>query len=174
MSAATTIQKDIETYRFDDAGDIPNNPGLPLLVYRGVLPLDGDAASACEKLFSANAWPNAWRNGVYDYHHFHTKAHEALGIVRGEVRVRFGGPNGLTAAARAGDVVVIPAGVAHKNEGASADLLIIGAYPPGQTPDTLTRADARSRPTIAALPRPTTDPVYGAKGPLLLHWSHKS
>lgn len=166
----TTTQPKVETYRFDDAGDIPNNPQLPLLVYRGVLPLDGDAAAACEKLFSANSWPNAWRNGVYDYHHFHTKAHEALGIVRGEVSVRFGGPTGATATARAGDVVVIPAGVAHKNEGASADLLIIGAYPPGQKPDNNTRADKDSRSNIAAVARPKTDPVYGANGPLVQHW----
>jgi uncharacterized protein YjlB len=49
----------VETYLFAPAGDIPNNPVLPLLVYRGVLPLDGDAPSACEALFDSHDWPSA-------------------------------------------------------------------------------------------------------------------
>ena len=57
-----------------------------------------------------------------------------LGIAAGWVRVRLGGEGAQTVELRAGDVVVIPAGVAHKNEGASPDLLVVGAYPRGQSP----------------------------------------
>jgi uncharacterized protein YjlB len=58
-----------------------------------------------------------------------------LGIAAGWVRVSLGGESGRTVELRAGDIVVIPAGVAHENEGTSADLLVVGAYPRGQSLD---------------------------------------
>ncbi len=73
----------------------------------------------------------------------------------------------------AGDVVVIPAGIAHKREAASGDLLVIGAYPKGQRPDMcLAEAAARDRAlaAIAAVPLPEADPVTGRADPLLLCW----
>src|SRR6266404_5451587 len=151
----------VETYRFGDDGVVPNNP-LPLVVYRGVLAEGGDRASACEAMFARNGWPGAWRNGIYGHHHYHSTAHEVLGIAAGNARVRLGGEGGQTVELRAGDVVVIPAGVAHKRESASADLFVIGAYPRGQRPD-LCRAEAdthdRSLARIARVPFPAADPV---------------
>jgi uncharacterized protein YjlB len=129
---------------------------LPLVVYRGALAEGGDRAAACERLFAQHGWPDAWRNGIYGQHHYHSTAHEVLGIAAGSARVKLGGEGGQTVELRAGDVVVIPAGVAHKREAASADLLVIGAYPRGQRPD-LCRAEAaahgRALPRIAAVPR---------------------
>src|SRR5258707_6797587 len=119
----------IETYRFADDGIVPNNPALPLVVYRGALPAAGDRAGACERMFARHGWPDSWRNGIYAHHHYHSTAHEVLGIARGSARVRLGGENGSTVDLRAGDVVGIPAGVAHKRESASEDLLVIGSYP---------------------------------------------
>ena len=110
----------IETYRFADDGIVPNNPALPLVVYRAVLPA-GDRASACERMFAAHGWPDSWRNGIYAHHHYHSTAHEVLGIARGTARVRLGGESGQTVELSAGDVVVIPAGIAHKREAASSD-----------------------------------------------------
>ncbi len=163
-----------ESYRFAPGGDVPNNPRLPLLVYRGVLATEGnDPAKACEQLFTRHHWPAAWRDGVYDYDHYHTTAHEALGIVRGDARVRFGGPGGRTVQLRAGDVVVIPAGVGHRNEGASNDLLVVGAYPEGQDWDICpAKPGERDCATadIAAVPVPDADPVYGIGGPLSEKW----
>ncbi len=151
---------------------LSNRALLPLLVYRGVLALDGDAASACENLFEKHGWGNGWRNGIFGYDHFHATAHEVLGIVRGRVRVRFGGDGGLEAEVSAGDVVVIPAGVAHRNLGASRDLLVIGAYPGGTHPDRNTGTpDARAIDTVMRVPQPAQDPVCGAGGPLLDAWS---
>jgi uncharacterized protein YjlB len=167
------VQVKPEGYRFVADGNIPNNPSLPLLVYRGVLETGKDAASACEALFNSNHWPAAWRNGVYDYHHYHTTAHEVLGIVRGTARVRFGGPNGRAVDVGAGDVVVIPAGVAHRNEGASADLLVVGGYPEGQDWDICpAKPDERgcAAADIARVPQPAADPVYGKDGPLTAQW----
>jgi uncharacterized protein YjlB len=162
----------IETHVFADDGTVPNNP-LPLLLYRGALGGEGDLARLCEDMFEANGWPGAWRNGIYGHHHYHSTAHEVLGIARGSARVRLGGENGATVELRAGDVVVIPAGVAHKREAASADLLVIGSYPRGQRPD-ICRADAAAHDTsagnVACVGLPACDPVTGRADPLLDCW----
>lgn len=163
----------IESCLFVDDGHVPNNPRLPLIVYRGALETGGGAAARCVARFDRNGWTGAWRNGVYPHHHYHSSAHEVLGIATGWVRVRLGGEGGRTVELRAGDVVVIPAGVAHKNEGASPDLLVVGAYPFGQSPDICSpgAADhARALTRIAAVPLPAGDPVHGPSGPLLERW----
>ncbi|HJU15962.1 MAG TPA: cupin domain-containing protein [Stellaceae bacterium] len=163
----------IEEYRFADDGHVPNNPHLPLVVYRGALDTGADAARSCTALFAHHGWTGAWRNGIYAHHHYHSTAHEVLGIVAGSARVRLGGESGRTVEVGAGDVVVIPAGVAHKCEAASPDLLVVGAYPQGQTPD-MRRAGAQEReravPQIALVPLPQADPVHGGKEPLIERW----
>lgn len=162
---------DVETHRFAESGGIPNNPALPALRYPGAL-LGATAADA-EARLTANGWGGTWRNGVYAFHHFHSTAHEALVIVRGWVRVMLGGPGGRELVMRAGDVAVLPAGTGHLNMGDS-DLLVVGAYPPGQVPDLL-RGDpaelAAARARIAAVPLPATDPVHGSRGPLARLWA---
>jgi uncharacterized protein YjlB len=74
-------------------------------------------------------------------------------------------------------VIVIPAGVAHQNIGASADFAVVGAYPDGREWDLL-RGRAGERPkadrTIAALPIPDYDPIYGPEGPLPQIWRRAS
>ncbi|MBX6321926.1 MAG: cupin domain-containing protein [Rhodospirillaceae bacterium] len=171
MSA--TIPPAVRLHRFADDGRIPNNPRLPLLVYPGVLPRQGDVAAACERLFQANGWGGGWRDGIFPYHHFHSTAHEVLGIVRGSARVLFGGQSGVAVDVEAGDVVVIPAGVGHKRLAASPDLLVVGAYPHGQPVD-LCKGEAgaadRVRAAIARVPVPPADPVHGPDGPLVRHW----
>ena len=151
----------IEEELFVDEGSVPNNPRLSLIVYRGVLQTGGKAAEACMALFHRNGWGGAWRNGIYTHHHYHSTAHEVLGIVAGSVRVRLGGESGKTMDLRAGDVVVIPAGVAHKSEEVSPDLVVVGAYPQGQSPDLrmpgrpITSAPRRRSPPfrcLAAIP----------------------
>ena len=163
----------IEEHRFTDDGHVPNNSALPLIVYRGTLETGPGAAADCEALFAANNWSAAWRNGVYSHHHYHSTAHEVLGIVAGSVRVRLGGEHGAMVELRAGDVVVVPAGVAHKNEGASPDLLVVGAYPGGRSPD-MCRPGAQEREraldNIRKVALPACDPVYGKSGPLIERW----
>ena len=171
MSDAPQALK-VETYRFADDGVVPNSP-LPLVVYRGALPAGGDRASACEAMFERNGWPDSWRNGIYAHHHYHSTAHEVLGIARGTARVRLGGESGQTVDLAAGDVVVIPAGVAHKREAASSDLLVIGAYPHGQRPDICQAEPARhdrAAANVAVVPLPGADPVTGDAKPLLEAW----
>jgi uncharacterized protein YjlB len=163
----------VETFDFADDGVTPNNPVLPLVLYRGALGDAPDRAGRCEAMFDRNGWPGAWRNGIYAHHHYHSTAHEVLGIASGSAQVRLGGENGKTVELRAGDVVVIPAGVAHKREAASSDLLVIGSYPRGQRPD-ICKAEIGARTktirNIAAVPLPAADPVTGSAGPLLECW----
>src|SRR5258708_33602236 len=100
----------IELYGLADDGVIPNNAALPLIVYRGALPPSGDVARQFETLFARNGWSGGWRNGIFPYHHYHSNAHEVLGIASGQARVRFGGDNGESVDVRKGDVGVGPAG----------------------------------------------------------------
>src|SRR5260370_32095819 len=108
-----------DLYRLNDDGAIPNNETLPLIVYRAALPPSTDPAGAFEALFARNGGGGGWRNGIYPYHHYHSNAHEDLGIAKGEARVCFRGHKGKTIAVRARDVLVIPAGDGHKKERAS-------------------------------------------------------
>ena len=110
---------------------------------------------------------------IYGHHHYHSTAHEVLGIARGSARVRLGGENGATVELNTGDVVVIPAGVAHKRESATADLLVIGSYPKGQRPDICraeTGAHDQSAGNVARVALPASDPVTGRADPLIDCW----
>src|SRR5678815_5541728 len=116
------------------SGPIPNHPRWPLLVYPRALP--NPRPEDFEALFTRNGWPAAWRDGVFPFHHYHSNAHEALGIYEGEVTVQFGGDGGVAVEARPGDVIVLPAGTGHKKLASRGALGIVGAYPQGAKPDT--------------------------------------
>lgn len=151
---------------------VPNNQRLPMLLYRQAIPDDPDRAAACEALFRRNGWPPQWRNGVYPFHHYHSTAHEVLGIARGSGHVLLGGPNGAPVELSAGDCVLLPAGTGHCRLAASASFLVVGAYPPGQAWDL--RRDALSAAELAAMAHvrfPSTDPVTGRTGGLNDFWS---
>lgn len=158
-----------------DDGTFPGNRECPLLIYRGAIALDGasDAAAVVERVFHENGWGASWRNGVFPYHHYHSTAHEVLGVYAGAATLTLGGPSGVTLEVAGGDVLVLPAGTAHKRERAQRAFGVVGAYPPGPDWD-LMRGRAGERPTadrnIAAVPLPRTDPVWGAEGPLVRWW----
>ena len=157
-----------------DDGTFPNNEKLPLLVYINAIEAqEHDLAGAIEQIIMDNGWGGSWRNGIYSFQHYHSTAHEVLCIYSGKVKVQLGGPKGVTIHGGAGDVIIIPAGVAHKNLGSSADFRCIGAYPPGQTWD-MNYGKPGERPAadrnIASVPLPSTDPVYGSEGPLIHNW----
>lgn len=150
-------------YFFDDDGKIPNNK-LPLLVYQNAFEPRGDAAADwLEKKFAENNWKNSWRNGVFDYHHYHSITHEVLGVYKGKALLHMGGEKGEKLEVSAGDILVIPAGVGHKNLG-SEDFKIVGAYPNGSDYDINTGKE-EERPqvdeNISRVPVPEADPLLG-------------
>jgi uncharacterized protein YjlB len=163
----------VSAEQFADDGTFPNSR-LPLLIYKAAVTLEEASPEAMELLFGSNGWPPQWRSRVYTFHHYHSTAHEALGIARGSARLMLGGPEGREFEVAAGDVIVIPAGVAHRRLSSSDDFLVVGAYPQGQNWDLLEGKDGerpRADENIKAVPLPQTDPVGGAKGPLLERWA---
>ena len=170
---AVSVKFEPAIFVFADDGLVPNNP-LPLLIYKGAIDLDSDEPEkAIEGLFGATGWGDMWRNGIYDYLHYHATVHEALGIARGHARVRFGGDSGREFELDAGDVAILPAGTGHQCLKATADFSVVGAYPPGAkmyvtrpTPEN----HARALKTIPEVRLPKTDPVAGDDGPLVKLW----
>ncbi len=162
-----------ETLRFTDDGRIPNSR-FPVLLYRAVLPPETeDLAATFETLFRRHGWPAQWRAGVYAIHHYHSTAHETLGVAAGHARLMLGGEHGQEVDVGPGDVVVLPAGTGHRRLRADSEFLVVGAYPEGQQWDMM-RGEPSERPAalerIAAVPLPKGDPVSGAKGALVSLW----
>jgi uncharacterized protein YjlB len=167
---------DVATYLFADDTSIPNHPTWPMLVYKGAFAdVSGDRAVAIENAFHNNGWANSWRNGIYEFPHYHSNAHEVLGIAKGSATVRFGGEVGGVFEIEAGDVALLPAGTGHQNLGSSSDLLVIGAYPSDCSNWDLCRGESTDRSaeleSIKAVPLPSSDPVLGNRGGIIEHWT---
>jgi uncharacterized protein YjlB len=168
-------QRKPHPFKFRDDGKTPNNPQFPLILYRSpIVPNPNvDPAAVFEALFSNNGWTHSWRDGIYDFLHFHTKTHEVLGIARGKARVQFGGNKGRTLEVKAGDVVILPAGTGHCRKSMSKDLLVVGAYPQGGAYDEPKPSEVdhdKAVASIAKVKAPQKDPVYGNLGPLMRIW----
>lgn len=154
-------------YFLKDDGIFPNS-NLPVLLYKKVLKLPAlFPAAAIKSIFRKYNWANNWRNGIYTYHHYHSITDEAMGVVKGQTRILLGGNAGITIELGKGDVLIIPAGVAHKNLGKEKDVICVGGYPDGKSfdmnygrPEERLRADRN----IALLQIPATDPFFGREG----------
>lgn len=161
----------VERLQLSRNGWMPNNEHLPVLLYRRAFHAANQTA-AMEEAFAHNGWPPQWRNGVYDFHHYHSTAHEVLGFAAGSAKLMLGGENGHAITVEAGDVTVLPTGTGHCRIQASSDFLVIGAYPPQQSWDI-----CRSAPDEAAIKRmralsfPKSDPVSGTGGELVSAWT---
>jgi len=160
---------------FADDGVVPGNAKLPFVYYRSPVWLAHaqDLAAVFEALFASNGWKDSWRNGIYDYLHYHSGTHEVLGIARGHARVRFGGHKGKIIELKSGDVAILPAGTGHQRISASRDLLVVGAYPPDGKYDECKGSleeHEHALKSISEIGLPAKDPVYGADGPLLDLW----
>lgn len=158
---------------FEDDGTIPNSQ-FPLLLYRNAFSeRNEEGAVWLEKTFASNNWTNSWRNGVYDFHHYHSTSHEVLGVYAGTALLHLGGEGGQKVEVKAGDILIIPAGVGHKNLG-NTGLGMVGAYPDGRSWD-LNKGEAGERPradqNIASLPIPDTDPLLGQNAGLTRIWA---
>lgn len=168
MSRTTVIALHFEPRSF-----VPNNPRLPVLFYeKAFTSTMSDLATVTENRFEENGWPPQWRNGIYDFDHFHSEGHEVLGIAAGSAKLVLGGNDGREIAVKAGDVLVLPAGTGHRRLAQSDDFLVVGAYPPGQTGDIVREeASAAMVQRIAQLSYPPRDPVLGNDGPMLRLWA---
>ena len=161
----------LRKYYLKDDGIFPNSK-LPVLCYPNILSLPPlFAAASIRKLFRWNGWSNAWKNGIYTFHHYHSNTHEVMGVYKGETTLLLGGEHGIRLVIKRGDVLIIPAGVAHRNLGGESDVKCVGAYPNGIQYD-MRYGKTEDRPaadlTIENIPKPEKDPVMGKKGGSLI------
>jgi len=130
----------VQTFYLKPTKLVPNSP-LPVLYYPGAFPSDVTATTISTR-FRQNKWAPQWEFGMYKQAHFHTTTHEALGVFRGSARVRFGvsdkesmsaedASNAIEVDVRAGDVIVVPCGVAHGCVEEMGGFTMVGAYPEG-------------------------------------------
>lgn len=159
---------------FGEGRGIPNSH-LPVLVYRGLSFDSLDTATEFERLFTRNQWQAKWRDGIFDYHHYHSTAHEVLGVASGAARVMLGGEGGQEITIASGDVLVLPAGTGHCCLEQSDDFLVVGAYPANKSTYDIQRADhstlSASKQRIAQVPLPEADPLSGPCGALSRVWT---
>lgn len=152
------------------------NSKLPVLIYREALHLPTPKRKAVEviqKLLHRNGWSNSWTNGIYDFHHYHSITHEVMAVASGDAQVILGGPKGKSITIEKGDVIILPAGAAHRCSKHSPDFQCIGAYPQGKNYDiNLGRAKELDKAMhhIKTLALPQKDPVYGKEGFLKTFW----
>jgi uncharacterized protein YjlB len=163
----------VEQFFLGDDGTFPNSK-YPALLYKSVLKLPFLFAPLfIRRLFRKNGWSNAWNYGVYEYHHYHSITHEVLGIHKGEATLQLGGSKGARVKVRRGDVLIIPAGVAHKNLDKENSIKCIGAYPGGSDYD-INYGKVGERPmtdrNIEKVHMPKSDPVFGKKAGIIKFW----
>lgn len=164
----------VNSYLLHDDGIFPNNSSLPVLHYKCILSLPAlFPARALRKHFAQHGWTNSWKNSVHEFHHYHSNTHEVLGAYKGRAELLLGGDAGTTVWLEAGDVLVIPAGVAHKRMDPKAEIHCVGAYPEGRNCD-MQLGGKSERPdadnAIQMVPLPKKDPVFGANGELMFQW----
>lgn len=202
---------DIRQYHLPPTDLVPNSP-RPLLHYKNVLAKRPNS-SHCDPaevwdMFTKNEWNVHWifRYSRTQISHFHSQAHECMAVLSGTATIRFGvgdtSPDlkentdgsaweegGVLLEAEAGDVFIIPAGVAHKTHntkpemefallspgtghGIEADdpkkvlseikldgFTMMGAYSGGDRDFVATGGDFEK---VWAVPKPRYDPVLGS------------
>lgn len=174
MNAQINKSAEIIVLQLDENGNFPNNTQLPVLLYKNVFEFGkSHPAELIEKTFSENNWGGSWRNGIYNFQHYHSTAHEALGVYGGWAEVQLGGDGSKIVRIEKGDVVVLPVGTAHKRINSGDGFAVVGAYPDGQNwdmnygkSDEVTTAKLK----IAKVALPSSDPVFGEKGSMFKYW----
>ncbi|WP_208560291.1 cupin domain-containing protein [Marinilactibacillus kalidii] len=169
----------IEQILLEESYPYPNNV-LPAMLYPDAFKNIVEEHHAAEQVIERLAryqYTNAWVNGIFDYHHFHSNADEVLVCLAGEASVQLGGPSGKKVSFTQGDVLLLPPGMAHKRLKASKDFSIVGAYPNGQSFNTYKKSDVKSKELFGKIKEeishvaiPPLDPVQGDKGAIHTYW----
>lgn len=162
---------EVEKIQLSRNGWMPNNDRLPVLLYRRAF--NGvSMATQMEAVLEKHLWPAQWRNGVYTFHHYHSTAHEVLGIAGGRAQLMLGGEDGHPVTVEAGDVLVLPVGTGHFLAHAEPNFLVVGAYPADQHWDICRSApDTLAIERMRQLPFPASDPLTGKGGELVRLWA---
>ena len=165
----------IVTVKLSPNKNFPNST-LPVLIYKNACSLPGQKNKSAEiirQIFLKHNWTNSWKNGIYNFHHYHSTTHECMGVCSGKTKIILGGPNVRRMELATGDIIIIPAGVAHKCSSFSKDFLCVGAYPQGKDYDINLGRPAELEKAAAHINKlgiPRQDPLYGKKGFLQSFW----
>ena len=189
-----------ETYCFAPTAHVPNST-FPVLIYREVLSPSDATALKFRDALEKNHWKQGGVFKTFKAHHFHSVTHECYAVFSGSSRLLLGrGPlddpdAGKEVDLRAGDMIVLPSGVAHCSLSSDGDYEYLGLYPevsplfrlywPTRSNEVsqgspkwdnnFCKADASETEEKAkkagAVPVPQFDPVYGEDGPLVQIWS---
>ena len=151
---------------------IPNTSiqNKPLLIYHGAF--QGTASQFESHLQTVGVVTPQWRYTMYSTSHFHSTSHEVLGICSGSARLCFGGEENsgrVEPVVETGDVIVVPAGVAHRLLEDHGGFQMVGSYPVGKHWDMCYGAEGEEAKvkSISNLGWFGRDPVYGDEGPVL-------
>ena len=162
-----------QKYFVEMSGNFPGSK-FPVLHYEQALSLPAFFPGRFVKeLFQKHHWSNNWRSGIYTFNHYHSISHEVIAVIKGQAVILLGGENGKKVLLRKGDVMVIPAGVAHMNLGKERDIICIGGYPWGRDYDMNYGKDDEHPlvdENIRKVPLPDAGPLYGPGDPLIAIW----
>lgn len=148
---------------------------LPLLVYRSAF--DSKEHTKLKETLRQNGIEPQWTYGMYPFSHYHT-VHEVLSILSGDATLRFGGEGDAEYVVEsvnsdvpieidisAGDVIVVPAGVAHRHVEERHGFSMLGSYVRGVSWDMNNCKNVQEEKSaiekIKKLPPLESDPLYG-------------
>ena len=144
----------------------------PLLIYHSAF-TNASASSIESHLTKTGVVTPQWRYTMYSTSHFHSTSHEVLGISSGEAKLCFGhedNPERVVEVLKEGDVVIMPAGVAHRLlEDIKGGFEMVGSYPTGCNWDMCygKKSEEGKIKGIEKLGWFQRDPIYGDHGPTL-------
>ena len=177
MASKITPFKDLKVlkHQIPSHGLTPNTSiqNKPLLIYQSAFPANTTASQIESHLSNIGVVTPQWRYTMYSTSHFHSTSHEVLGIASGQAKLCFGhedNPDRVEEVLRKGDVIVMPAGVAHRLlEDLDGGFLMVGSYPVGCGWDMCygKKGEEGKVGKIRDLSWFRRDPVYGDEGPVL-------
>lgn len=150
----------------------------PLLIYKSAFrfpsgtTLNSVASTIESHLSTTGVVVPQWRYTMYSTSHFHSTSHEVLAITHGRARLCFGhedNPDRVMEEVGRGDVIVLPAGVAHRLwEDLDGGFEMVGSYPKGCGWDMCygRQGEEHAWERIKGLRWFGKDPVYGDQGPV--------
>ncbi|KAL9631123.1 MAG: hypothetical protein Q9164_006062 [Protoblastenia rupestris] len=145
----------------------------PLLIYHGAFRSNTSATIIERHLSDIGVVEAEWRYSMYTFSHFHSTSHEVLCVYSGSAKLCFGGednPQRVEVVVGKGDVMIVPAGVAHRLlEDHDGGFSMVGCYPKGKRWDMCYGRDGEegNEKRIAILEWFERDPIYGREGPVL-------
>jgi uncharacterized protein YjlB len=145
----------------------------PLMIYHSAFLSSASASTMESHLSTVGVVTPQWRYTMFSQSHFHSTAHEVLCVAHGKAKLCFGGednPKKVEPVVEKGDVMVVPAGVAHRLlEDIEGGFSMVGSYPNGKGWDMCYGNEGEEKKVkgIGALGWFEKDPIYGDEGPAL-------